>query len=95
MEQRWRYQKQSGQPIWLGFDPFFLCVYCERPVTHLSMGGPAVCPECDCGYGDGRQWDFETFSRLSKNARRRFEAMPFDESWNLYEAAYKAKCQTA
>lgn len=91
LEQRWRYQKRSGQPIWLAFDPCFLCVYCDRPVGNLSLGGPAVCPSCDRGYSDGKQWDMETFARLCANARRRFEEMPYDESWNLYEAAHKAK----
>lgn len=90
LEQRWRYQKRGGQPIWLGFDPHFLCVYCERPVGSLSAGGPAVCPSCDCGYSDGKRWDLATYSRLANNARRRFEEMPYDESWNLYEAAHKA-----
>lgn len=91
LEQRWRYQKQNGQAIWLAHDPLFLCVYCEHPVGGLSTDGPAICAACACGYSDGKQWDMETFGRLSRNARRRFEEMPYDESWNLYEAAYKAK----
>ena len=93
LEQRWRYQKQGGQPIWLDFDPHFLCVYCEQPVGALSSGGPAVCPSCDCGCSGGKKWDFDTFWKLSNNARRRFEEMPYDESWNLYEAAHKANAR--
>lgn len=91
LEQRWRYEKQTGQPIWLGYDPLFLCVYCDRPVGNLSAGGPAICPSCDCGYSNGKQWDHGAFACLSHNARRRFEEMPYDESWNFYETAFKAK----
>lgn len=91
LEQRWRYEKRNGQPIWLGYDPLFLCVYCDRPVGHLSFGGPAICPSCDSGYSDGKRWDHGTFAQLSQNALRRLDEMPYEESWNLYEAAFKAQ----
>ena len=90
MVQRWCYHKQDGTPIWLAFDPDFACVYCEKPVGNLSMGGPAICPSCDCGYTDGKQWDLRTFWKLADNARRRFEEMPDDPKWAEYEAAYRA-----
>lgn len=31
------------------FDPTFLCIICGKPVRRLSMGGPIICPSCDCG----------------------------------------------
>jgi hypothetical protein len=89
MEQRWRYADRTGRPIWLPFDPTFLCVYCERPVTALSMGGPAVCPECDCGYSDGKRWDTDTCFRLIENAERRFDNMVSDPLWDEYETAHQ------
>ena len=33
----------------VGFKPDTLCIFCEQPVGSLSMGGPLICPACDCG----------------------------------------------
>lgn len=90
MIQRWRYADSNGRAIWLAFDPNFLCIYCDRPVRDLSMGGPALCPACDCGYSDGKRWDMDTFARLTANARRRINDLPDDPAWAQYEAAFAA-----
>lgn len=31
------------------FDPERLCDLCGKPVMYTSMGGPTICPWCDCG----------------------------------------------
>ena len=82
---RYRYEKSNGSPVWLEFDPLFLCLYCEEPVLHLSHGGPGVCPRCDCGpwkNGD------EAYAAIL-NARRRLDELPFDEAWSIYERAHE------
>jgi hypothetical protein len=89
--QRWRYEKQDGTAIWLPFDPAFLCIYCNEPVGSLSMGGPAVCPACDCGNNrDGSTWSMEQASRFYDNARRRIEELPIDPESPAQEKLYQA-----
>jgi hypothetical protein len=88
-EQRWRYQKSDGTPVWLPFRPEFPCLYCDHPVTSLSFGGSAVCPACDCGINrDGTQWTGDDLYRLMKNAKRRLDGMPDDPTWDEYEIAH-------
>jgi hypothetical protein len=76
---RYRYEKSNGSPVWLEFDPLFLCLYCDEPVLHLSMGGPAICPRCDC----------KASTDAILNARRRLDELPFDEAWPVDERAHK------
>lgn len=91
-EQRWRYEKTDGTPVWLAFDPAFRCVYCDRPVGALSMGGPAVCSACDCGYSAaGIEWTYADFKGLATNARRRIDELPPDSAWAEYESDYRRK----
>lgn len=43
-----------------GPEPPILCRVCGLPVPAPSMGGPDLCPACDCGvYRDGTPWDFK------------------------------------
>ena len=95
MEQRWRYQRKDGTPIWLAFDPEFRCIYCEEPVKLLSMGGPAVCCPCDCGNSrkTGKKWSSSEYSMLLHNARRRIEDMSADPVWAEYEVAHLTKAR--
>lgn len=52
------YQKADGTPIEVEYDETAPCRICGLPVTSASMGGPDVCPWCDCGtYRDGSRWD--------------------------------------
>ncbi len=89
MEQRWRYQDSKGRMIWLAFDPAFLCVFCESPVVYLSMGGPAICPTCDCGYNhDGTKWSYADYDKVRKNAQQRFDQMLDDPMWQQYEDSW-------
>jgi len=91
-EQRWRYQKRDGKPIWLPFDPAFPCIFCERPVTELSCAGPAICGSCDCGHNaDGTKWSNNDFSQFARNANRRIDDLPDDPVWAAYEADYRTK----
>ena len=56
----------------VGFDPAALCIFCEKPVERLSMGGPLICPSCDCGaHLDGSKWTPPDAARFYANARRR------------------------
>lgn len=42
------------------FDETAPCIVCGNPVLSISMGGPGVCPSCDCGYWrDGSEWDLQ------------------------------------
>jgi hypothetical protein len=86
LAQRYRYEKYDHSPVWLEFDPLFQCLFCEEPVRHLSMGGPAICPRCDCG-------PWKTYAEAAAaimRARRRLDEMPFDEAWSIYERRTKA-----
>ncbi len=57
------------------FNPAFLCIYCEKPVEELSVGGSAVCPWCDSGYHrDGTKWTYREMVKLFENGRRRIES---------------------
>lgn len=65
----------------LGFDPNALCIYCEKPVERLSMGGALICPACDCGHyrhdhedkrKRGKPWGNDV-SLFYMNARARME----------------------
>lgn len=71
----WQYHATDGREIWLPFDPAFPCIHCQLPVERMSMGGPAVCPACDCGnHRDGRKWTAqEAFQHMYPNARRRLD----------------------
>jgi hypothetical protein len=90
-EQRWRFQDRSGRVIWLPFDPDFLCIYCEQPVSHMSMSGPAVCGSCDCGcHADGSRWTPSEAFALYAKANRRLDELPTDPIWAEYEAAHRA-----
>ncbi len=52
------------------FNPEQPCLYCGLPVGHLSMGGPLVCPSCDCGHHrDGTRWTLH--DAILKHARAR------------------------
>lgn len=64
---RFQYTTTDGTEVWLPFDPNFPCIYCEKPVCSLSMGGPAVCPSCDTGNN-------LVFSTMIK-AQRRLDAL--------------------
>jgi hypothetical protein len=62
----------------VGFDPAALCVFCEQPVGALSMGGPRVCPTCDCGCNrDGTPWSLEDFDRMQINLRKNLKLPPY------------------
>jgi len=53
------------------FNPEQLCIYCDLPVGNLSMGGPLVCPSCDCGHHrDGRRWTLQDAMLKYDHARR-------------------------
>jgi hypothetical protein len=73
----YQYHTSSGEEFWIAFDPTRPCIYCERPVGSLSMGGPALCGACDCGYHhDGRgKWTLQEYPALEKRARRNLDAM--------------------
>jgi hypothetical protein len=86
---RTRYQKSDGTPVWLEYDPLFPCIYCAEPVGALSTGGPAVCARCDCGQGP-LFFDYNATIVTMAKARDRLDAIPFDESWALYESAWLA-----
>ncbi len=92
-EQRWRYERRTdGAIIWLPFRADFPCIYCERPVGALSLGGPAVCCACDCGINaDGSKWTSDDLYRLMRNAKRRLDELPDDPAWADYEAALRAR----
>lgn len=92
MEQRWRYQKRDGTPVWLRLDPDFLCIYCEQPVRELSMGGPAVCGTCDCGRNKttGEKWTMDEAAVLIRRANKRIDDLPHDPIWETYEASHRA-----
>lgn len=80
MPQKWQYRKSDGTEIWLGFDPKRLCVYCDDAVGSLSLGGPAVCPSCDCGRNkDGSLWTLEQAHVGIRNARAKIDALPQEE----------------
>ena len=37
----------------------YTCTVCGLSANHASMGGPGICPACDCGrFRGGRRWDF-------------------------------------
>ena len=67
----------------VGFDSKTLCIFCEQPVGSLSMGGPLVCPACDCGQHRrdyhierlrGRPWtEGHDWPKFYANARRRMD----------------------
>ncbi len=87
MTQRWRYEDTNGRAIWLAFDSAFPCIYCDAPVGSLSLGGPAVCPMCDCGcHKDGRLWGNDAWGLYDK-AKARLRALADDPVWVEYEAA--------
>lgn len=96
LEQRWRYQKRDGTPVWLRLDPDFLCIYCDEPVRALSMGGPAVCSTCDCGINKttGKHWDLYEAAKMYRHANKRLDDMPHDPAWDTYEASHRASLQT-
>lgn len=89
MEQRWLYGTPSGRRIWLAFDPKFPCIYCDRPVHALSAGGPAVCPECDCGYHKGEKWTPNQAMNFYQHSWARLEALPDDPAWKVYDQSYR------
>ena len=93
MEQRWRYEKGDGTPVWLPLDPSFLCVYCDEPIGELSMGGPALCGTCDCGYSKKtrEKWTFEEAILMHRHANERIDTLPPDPAWAEYEAEYNKK----
>lgn len=72
----YQYRTSNGEEFWLAFDPERKCIYCEEPVGSLSMGGPALCPACDCGnHGDGNKWTHQEFPLLAKRARQNLDAL--------------------
>jgi hypothetical protein len=37
----------------------YICTICGLPSKHASMGGPGICPACDCGkFRDGTDWSY-------------------------------------
>lgn len=86
-EQRWRYAKGDGRPVWLPFDPTFPCLYCDEAVGSLSFGGPAVCPRCDCGRGANGEWTIREAMVITRHARERLDALADDPIWQAYEIA--------
>jgi hypothetical protein len=92
MEQRWRYEKRDGTPVWLAFDPDFSCVYCDQAVGQLSMGGPAVCGKCDCGYSKttNEPWTIDEAMLAYQHANERIDALPNDPMWAEYETTYES-----
>jgi hypothetical protein len=69
----------------VGFDPSVSCIFCEQPVGALSMGGPLICPACDCGHYRhdyaierlrGKPWNQgHDWAKFYTNARRRMSAL--------------------
>ena len=65
----------------VGFDPEVACIFCEQPVGALSMGGPLICPACDCGHYRrdyhierlrGKPWtQGPDWAKFQMNAKRR------------------------
>lgn len=90
-EQRWRYQKADGTPVWLALEIGRPCFFCETPIDGLSMGGPAVCGACDCGNNyDGTKWTFNQLNAFSKHFKKTLEGLPVDPAWDVYEKAHLA-----
>lgn len=72
----YQYRTSSGEEFWIAFDPTRLCIYCEQPVGSLSMGGPALCGPCDCGYHrDGKRWSAQEYPTMEKRARKNLDEM--------------------
>jgi hypothetical protein len=86
---RWRYEDHNKRAVWLAFDPGFLCIYCNKPVLDLSMGGAALCPSCDAGDFPGDKYDWANLVLLQINARDRLLALPDDPVWAVYEKDYQ------
>lgn len=73
---QYQYHDSDGNDIWITFDPARPCIYCELPVDALSMGGPTVCPSCDCGaHRDGTKWSHHEVPALYKRAKRNMDAL--------------------
>jgi hypothetical protein len=50
--------KYDNKIIRFLFDETAPCCVCGNPVLDLSMGGPDICPHCDCGYDrTGKKYD--------------------------------------
>lgn len=51
------------------------CLYCDRPVTRLSMGGPLICVPCDMGQNeDGTRLTAAQQARHRRRAAEKIEA---------------------
>lgn len=75
-ETTYQYRTSKGEEFWIAFDPERLCVWCELPVGSLSMGGPAICPACDCGnHRDGTKWGSAEYPSLQKRAWKNMDAL--------------------
>lgn len=47
---------------------------CGLPITAESLGGPFICPRCDCGNGrDGKPWTSQEFVECLENYKRNME----------------------
>lgn len=50
--------KSGDKNIRFLFDETASCCVCGNPVLNVSMGGPDICPHCDCGYDrTGKKYD--------------------------------------
>lgn len=58
------------------FDPSAPCTVCGEPVRTLSMGGPRVCPACDCGVhrDTGQQWTWQESFLIARDRIKPAEA---------------------
>jgi hypothetical protein len=57
-----RYKLTNGDEAEVEYDENAPCKICGEPVTDASMGGPDICPWCDCGTRrDGLKWSFTEY----------------------------------
>ena len=49
--------------------PEYTCTVCGLPSVRLSVGGPGICPACDCGsFRNGQEWTFRDAMLVVKTA---------------------------
>lgn len=44
------YRLSNGNRLFVTYDENAPCFGCGEPVCEASVGGPGLCPACDCGY---------------------------------------------
>lgn len=65
------YKRTDGSTMEIEYDENAPCLSCGLPVISASMGGPAICPWCDCGvYRDGEKWGIEDATFVAVRKRR-------------------------